>query len=30
MEPRGDLQQAGLALDLEKDLHGLVRWTEGH
>lgn len=25
----GDLQQAGLALDLEKDLCGLARWTKG-
>ena len=27
MELGGDLQQAGLVLDLEKDLHGLVSWS---
>lgn len=29
LEPGGDLQQAGLELDLEKDLHGPVRGTKG-
>lgn len=28
MELEGDLQRAGLMLDLEKDSHGLVRWME--
>lgn len=28
LELEGDLQQAGLVLDLEKDPHGLMRWME--
>lgn len=27
LELGGDLQQAGLVLDLEKDSHGLVSWS---
>lgn len=29
MGPGGDLQQAGLVLNIERDLCGLARWTKG-